>query len=64
MKITIEPTKNQSNEKPNMKHPVVTILVPDDDLTLPDVLEMLVEPALRAFGYGYASIEHVEKFDQ
>ena len=64
MKITIEPTNDQSNEKPNMKYPVVTILVPDDDLTLPDVLEILVEPALRAFGYGYARIEHVEKLDQ
>jgi len=64
MKITIEPTKDQSDEKPNMKYPVVTISVPDDDLTLPDVLEMLVEPALRAFGFGYAMIEHVEKLDQ
>ena len=64
MKITIEPTKDQSNKKPNMKYPVVTISVQDDDLELPDVLEMLVEPALRAFGYGYARIEHVEKLDQ
>jgi hypothetical protein len=63
MKITIESTKDQSNEKPDMKYPVVTISVPDDDLNLPDVLEMLVEPALRAFGYWYADIEHVEKLD-
>lgn len=63
MKITIEPTMDQSKQKPNMKHPIVSICVPDDDLTLPDVLEILVEPALRAFGYGYAKIEHVEKLD-
>jgi hypothetical protein len=63
MKITIEPTDDQSNKKKMIKYPIVSICVPDDDLELPDVLDMLVEPALRAFGYGYARIEHVEKHD-
>ena len=58
MKITIEPTKNQDGEKPDMKYPIVTISLPDDDLNLDDVLEMLVNPALQAFGYGFANVIH------
>ena len=61
MKITIEPTQDQSLQKPNMKYPIVTMEIPDDDLNLPDVLEMLIEPALRAFGYSYAEIQVSEK---
>jgi len=64
MKITIEPTTDQSKEDPNMKYPFVSISFPDDDLELHDVLEMLVEPALRAYGFVSARIEHVEKLDQ
>jgi len=63
MKITIEPTMDQSKEDPNSKYPVVSISFPDDDLELPDVLDMLVEPVLRAYGYRFAKIEQVEKLD-
>ena len=62
MKITIEPTKNQDGKKPDMKYPIVTISLPDDDLDLDDVLEMLVNPALHAFGYWHANvIQHKEE---
>jgi hypothetical protein len=60
MKITIEPTQNQDGEKPGHKYPKVTIMLPDDDLDLPDVLECLVTPALIAFGYRFIGILHSE----
>jgi len=56
MKITIEPTKDQSKEKPDMKYPIVTIEVPDDDLNIDDVLEMLINPALIGYGYSAADV--------
>lgn len=56
MKITIEPTSNQDDAKPDMKYPTVTISLPDDDLNLDDVLEMLVNPALQGFGYSFANV--------
>ena len=62
MKITIEPTSNQDDAKPDMKYPIVTISLPDDDLNLDDVLETLINPALQAFGYGFANvINHKEE---
>ena len=60
MKITIEPTQNQDGEKPGEKHPKVVVMLPDDDLDLPDVLECLVTPALMAFGYRFIGILHSE----
>lgn len=45
-----------------MKYPIVTISLPDDDFNLDDVLEMLINPALQAFGYGFANvIQHKEE---
>lgn len=58
MKITIEPTSNQDDVKLDMKYPTVTISLPDDDLNLDDVLLMLINPALQAFGYGFANVIH------
>ena len=51
MKITIEPTANHGR-KIEMKNPKVEIWIPGDDHTLEEVVEHLVVPALRAFGYG------------
>jgi len=63
MKITIEPTSDQSAEKPDMKYPTVVLSLPDDGLDLHDVLEMLVTPALIAFGYGFANVVQMERDD-
>jgi hypothetical protein len=51
MKITIEPTANHGH-KIEMQNPKVEIWIPGDDHTLEEVVEHLVAPALRAFGYG------------
>ena len=56
MKITLEPTKDQSKNEPTMNYPIVTIEIPDDDLGIDDVLEMLINPALIAWGYSCADV--------
>jgi hypothetical protein len=50
MKITIEPTENHGR-KIELQNPQVEIWIPGDDHTLEEVVEHLVVPALRAFGY-------------
>jgi hypothetical protein len=50
MKITIEPTANHGR-KMEMQSPKVEIWIPGDDHTLEEVVEHIVTPALRAFGY-------------
>jgi hypothetical protein len=51
MKITIEPTEDHGR-KIEMQNPKVEIWIPGDDHTLEEVVEHLVVPALKAFGYG------------
>jgi len=51
MKITIEPTDNNSH-RIELQSPKIALWVPGDDHTLEQVIEHLVTPALRAFGYG------------
>jgi len=49
MRITIEPThQGLGGEYPN---PKTSLEIPTDDYTIDEVLENLVTPALRAFGY-------------
>ena len=60
MRITIEPTQNQDGLRVGEKHPAVVVTLPDDDMNLPDVLECLITPALRAYGYWFAGILHPE----
>lgn len=50
MKITIEPTDKESFEI-EMQNPTVVVTVIGDDHTLTDVMEYVVIPALKAFGY-------------
>jgi hypothetical protein len=58
MKITIEPTEQSDPAAPpNCLAPVVTISLPSDDLTVEDVMENLVIPALLASGYQKATID-------
>ena len=63
MKITIEPTENKRREI-ELQNPKIEIWVPGDDHTLEQVVEHLVTPALRAFGYGVSEGQIVvNKFD-
>jgi len=50
MKITIEPTDKQSFDI-QTQNPTVVVTVNGDDHTIKDVMECLVIPALKAFGY-------------
>lgn len=51
MKITIEPTnEGLGGTCPN---PKVTVELPNDDYSIDEVLENLIGPALRAFGYVF-----------
>ena len=49
MKVTIAPSKDQTMEK----HPFSTVEIssPDDEMTLPQVVEHLLAPALIAWGF-------------
>ena len=49
MKITLEPTKRKNLP---YESPTVVITMPSDELTLDEVLESLVRPAL--IGYGFS----------
>jgi hypothetical protein len=51
MKITIEPTEDH-NRKIERQIPKVELWVCGDHHSLEEVIEHLVVPALRAFGYG------------
>lgn len=58
MKITISPSQDQKNER----HPfrTVEIWMPDDHMTLPQVVEELLAPALVAWGYADEAVrEHL-----
>jgi len=50
MKITIEPSIDQTGEE--FPYAKVSIELPEDDRSLSDVLENLVAPALRAWGFS------------
>ena len=53
MKITIEPTANHGN-KIELQNPKVEVWIPGDDHTLQEVVDYIVTPALKAFGYMVA----------
>lgn len=57
MKITLEPTENQKEDK--YPHSKIMIEHPCDDLTLDEVMDSLIKPALIAYSY---SEETVDKF--
>jgi hypothetical protein len=50
MKITIEPTEKQSCHI-EMQNPKIEVWVSGDDHNLSQVLEYLVTPALRSYGF-------------
>ncbi len=65
MKITIEPTTEMTQKLlrqygPSCVHPTITIDMPTDHLTLEEMLDGLIIPALKAVGYHQNSItQHI-----
>lgn len=58
MKITITPTEAGSEEHTNScMHSTISIDHPKDDHTIDEAIELLVIPALVAWGFGEASID-------
>jgi hypothetical protein len=51
MKIRIEPTECQGN-KVECQNPKIEVWLAGDDHNLQEVIDYLVTPALKAFGYG------------
>lgn len=58
MKITITPTEASNEGDPNRwMHSTVSIDHPKDEHTIDEVIELLVIPALVAWGFSEASID-------
>lgn len=55
MKIALQPT--ESPFSPSETSPTVVIDLPFDDLTIDEVMEHLIKPALISYGYLPESIE-------
>lgn len=53
MKLTLEPTEFPPRE--GIHTPAVSVSVPDDDLSLPHVIEYLIRPALLAH-YNFETV--------
>ena len=56
MKITIKPTDKQLGS-PFCTHPTVTVKIPQDDLTMEQVIDNLIIPALLGMGFQQETIE-------
>lgn len=56
MKITIRPTDKQL-ASPFCTHPTVTVEIPQDDLTMGEVIDNLIIPALLGMGFQQETIE-------
>ena len=58
MKITITPTESVNEERPNnCMHSTISIDHPKDDHTIDDAIELLIIPALIAWGFSETAIE-------
>ena len=64
MQLTLAPTETTDNALSARIHAVtISISHPFDDLTADDVVELLVRPALLAFGYAETSVEAALRHD-
>ncbi|MDB4396116.1 hypothetical protein N9Z65_00725 [bacterium] len=58
MKITLNPTEAVNEEHPNCSmHSTISIAHPKDDHTIDDAIELLVIPALMAWGFTELDID-------
>lgn len=58
MKITIEPTQDQSHSSPEATHSTVAIGTPSDDLDIDGIMD-LMRAALLAWGFAEATVNEV-----
>ena len=56
MKITLEPT-NSPIVSPCCTHPKVSVELPQDDLTMEEVIDHLIIPALLGMGFRKETID-------
>ena len=64
MKITIEPTENHGN-KIEFQNPKVEVWIPGDDHNLQEVIDYVLTPALKAFGFMVAEGQiQVKSYDE
>lgn len=56
MKITIQPTQDQSEKEPDSQQPTISIEVPGDDMNINEFFNNLIIPALKASGYNQDTI--------
>lgn len=56
MKITLEPTER----KVPYESPTVIISMPSDELTVDEVLNSLVKPALNSYGFVVGDLQEVD----
>lgn len=57
MKLTLQPSESQKGQPANCAYKLVSIDVTADGLTISEVFDELVIPALLAFGYMQESID-------
>ena len=57
MKITLEPTERKHLP---YESPSVVISMPSDELTLDEVLDSLIRPALIGYGFSVGYLQEVE----
>ena len=55
MKITIEPTEDQSGESADIMHSTVSVSIANDDLDITEIMGQVVK-ALQAWGFHNESI--------
>ena len=64
MRITLEPTTSQDGKPIDMQHARIVIDYDGEDHTLYDVIDYLVAPALKAWGYHFDRLDAVTNIEQ
>jgi hypothetical protein len=59
MRLTLEPTATSEWLRPEHRNPRVIIEVDSDDLTMDEVVDTLLRPALLGWGFGEATVNEV-----
>ena len=63
MKITLEPTNNyqpqpySKSSSVDTIFPVVTVEIPEDHMTISEVFDCVIIPALKAYGFDASTID-------
>ena len=63
MKMTIEPTQDQSMYSPECTHPTVVVELPHDDLDIYDMVEMF-KGMLHSMGFHHKTVDRLTVEDK